>query len=579
MKHMKGEDSVLISYLVYFVHLVLIIIGNALKKGIRAPDYVIFTLQGDYPDLRQPPGSFLQQRLRGRVKSLQELEKDFQAVAKSPQVRGVILHIGKLDLSLSQVQSLTQMINDLQASGKEVIAWATGYYTNSYLLAAAGDRILLQEGGIIYTLGFTNRALYMKDTLDWCGIEFDVVRISPYKSALDQLTRSDMSGEVREMINWLIDSHYRQFTRSIARGRSLDEVKVQTLIEQTPLSGQKAIDTGAIDGIVSAEDLPAFLGSGDKPARLANWDECRKSFPHSLPAAPGKYIAVLRVEGNIVDGKSQRPPARPPLPIPFLFNEQTGDLTFVQQARRVLRDSRAKAVLLYIDSGGGSASSSEAMASILQKIAAKKPLVALMGSVAGSGGYYVATPASYLVARPATVTGSIGVISAKIVNSRLLERLLLNRETIRRGQKDLFGSPEERFTAEEREKAGEYISQVYQLFVKRVADSRKMSADAVDQIGGGKVWTGEQALNNGLVDELGGLKAALGKLCQLANLPENTPLVETPYPKRNNAPLPTAAGWIDYTLDNLAQFREQQALLAGPLYFHLPPGPGTKLRF
>ncbi len=577
---MTERVSVLvISYLLYILRAALTITGNILKKVSTPPDYVVFTLHGSYPDLRQPPEGFLQRKMTARLKSLQELETDFKMIAKDPRVKGVILHLGSLDLEISKIQALSQMVNDLQNKGKEVIAWSTMYNPRSYWLAASADRILLQEGGLIYSLGFANRSLYMKNALDWCGIEFDVVKISPYKSALERFTRSNMSEEVREMVDWLMDSNYQQFVQAISRGRNIETAQVQALIEQTPLYGGKAVNAGLVDGIINAEDLPSYLGKEEKPVRLASWDECAKSFPRPVPPVPGKYIAVLRVEGNIVDGKSQRPPARPPLPLPFLFNEQTGDLSFVQQARQVLKEKRAKAVLLYIDSGGGSAASSEAMTSILQKIAARKPLAAMMGSVAGSGGYYVATPASYIVAQPATMTGSIGVISARLVNSRLMERLLLTRETIQRGQKDLFGSPEEPFNEEERKKAWDFINQIYDLFVKRVADSRSLSPEAVDQIGKGKVWTGQQAFEHGLVDELGGLETALKKLRKEANLPQNTPLIETPLPKRETAPLPATTNWIDYALDNLSQIQKNQAVLAGPLYFSQPFDQKAKFHF
>lgn len=555
------------SYPFYLLRCLLVVIANSLKKTMRPPDYVTFTLHGSYPDLRQPPEGLLQKRIKGRVKSIQELTDDFKTVAKNPQTRGIILNIGKPELSLSQIQALTRAIKDVRADEKEVVAWATNYNIQSYNLAAAADRILLQEGGMIYTLGLASRQLYMKNALDWCGIEFDVVQISPYKSALERFIRSNMSDEVKEMYEWLMDSFYSQFVSAVARGRNLDGNRVQEIIDDTPLFGGDTIRSGLVDDQVSAEDLPEYLGTQEKPARIASWDECSKSFARPLPPHPGRHIAILRVQGNIVDGKSQRPPARPPLPVPFLFNEQTGDLTFVQQARQVLRDRRAKAVLLYIDSGGGSAASSEAMASILGKIAAKKPLVAMMGTMAGSGGYYVATPAHYVVAQPATITGSIGVITAKIVNSQLLEKLLLNRETIEKGQKELFGSPEKPFTEEERNKAWQFINHIYEQFVNRVANSRKMEKEAVKQVGGGKVWTGEQAFKNGLVDELGGLETALAKLRSLAALPENTPLVDTPYPRRETAPLPGAAAWADYALGNLAQVREGRALFAGPLYF------------
>lgn len=560
----------LIAYPIYILRLVLVAIANILKKRLRPPAYVIFTLHGPYPDLKQPPEGLLQRRMMARVKSLQELADEFRMVAASPHVKGIILQLGKPELTLAQIQSLAGIIGEVRAKSKEVISWATSYDSSTYALAAACDRILLQEGGVVYTLGFASRQIYLKNALDWCGVELDVVQVSPYKSALERFTRSNMSAEVREMIEWLLDSYYRQFIKAVAEGRDLTEDKVTGMIEQTPLYGDTAVDAGAADGIVNAEDLPSYLGEPEKPARLASWDECKRIFPRPLPPPPGPYIALLRVQGNIVDGKSRRPPARPPLPAPFLFNEQTGDLSFVQQARLVLRDKRARAVLLYIDSGGGSAASSEAITSILNKIAAKKPLVALMGSIAGSGGYYVATPASHIIAQPATLTGSIGVIAAKLVNTRLLERLLLNRETISRGQKELFASPEEPFTEEEKSKALNFIFHIYELFIKRVAESRAIKPDAVKEIGGGKVWTGEQALSNGLIDELGGLETALARLREKTALPENTPLVEIPLPRRETAPLPVTAGWIEQALRNLDQVREGKALLAGPLYFYQP---------
>ncbi len=556
----------LIAYPIYLIRIFLVWLANILKKGLRPPEYVTFTLHGSYPDLKTPPESILQRRMIARAKSLQELADDFRTVSKDPRVKGIILHLGKPELTLAQIQTLNSSIREIQSKNKEVIAWSTGYDSSTYCLAAACNRVLLQEGGIIYTLGFTNRQLYLKNALEHLGIELDVVQVSPYKSALERFVRSKMSEQVREMTEWLLDSYYSQFVKAIANGRNLGQDKVQELIGQTPLYGEKALDTGAVDGIINAEDLPSYLGE-EKPARLAAWDECKKCFPRPLPPRPGRYIALLRVQGNIIDGKSRRSPSRPPVPAPFLFNDQTGDLSFVQQARMALKDKRVKAVLLYIDSGGGSAAASEAITAVLGKIAARKPLVAMMSSIAGSGGYYVATPAPYIIAQPATLTGSIGVIAAKIVNAQLLDKLLLNRETIRRGQKELFGSPEELFNEEERKKALDFIFHVYELFIKRVAESRALQAEAVKEVGGGKVWTGEQALSKGLVDELGGLETALAILHKEADLPENVPLVEIPLPRQETAPLPTAAAWAEHALINMANLKDGKALLAGPLYF------------
>ena len=558
------------SWLVYLVRLCFISAGNLLKKGMPSPDYVFYTLQGHPADLKAAPQSFLEKRMRPRDRSLQEIETDFRRIAAAPGVKGIILHPVNFTLSFSQAQSLMDMIKKLREAGKEVFTWAAAYDTAAFCLAAAGEKILLQEGGAVYSLGFASRQLFMKNALQWCGIELDAVRVGPYKTALDRYTHARMSEEARRMTEWLLDSHYKQLVEAIARGRKMTTEEVGALIEKTPLCGEKAVNAGAVDKIINAEDLPGYLG-GSKPVRLVAWEECSRTFSRPLPLKPGKFIALLRVEGSIVEGYSSRPPSRPPLPLPFLFNERTGHLTFVRQARQIRKNRRIKAVLLYINSGGGSAAASEAIWAALDKVAAQKPVVALMGSVAGSGGYYVATPALYIVARPSTITGSIGVIMAKVVDSRLLNRLLLKRETVFRGEKDLFASTDEPFTDEERKKARALIDDIYTLFIRRVSDSRSLTAEEVENIGGGRVWTGEQALGHGLVDKLGGLETALSHLRDLAKLPAGTPLVEMPLPGRETAPPPVASSWLNYALEGLSLPGNGRALLVDPLFFFRPP--------
>ena len=263
------------------------------------------------------------------------------------------------------------------------------------------------------------------------------------------------------------------------------------------------MEAGAVDGLISEEDLPEHLGSKDKPARLATWEAAKLKLLRPPPAPGGRYVALIRIEGTIVDGRSRQPPFKSPLPAPIFFNPRAGDLSVVQQARRVLADARAAAVVLYVDSPGGSAAASEAMAAALQKLAAKKPLVAVMGPVAASGGYYVSTPAQWIVARPGSVTGSIGVLSGKMVLSGLLDKLLVGRESISRGQRSDLQASERPFNDDERKIMFDSIQRAYDVFLDRVAGSRSKSRDDADGVGGGRVWTGSQALENGLVGRAG----------------------------------------------------------------------------
>jgi protease IV len=276
----------------------------------------------------------------------------------------------------------------------------------------------------------------------------------------------------------------------------------------------------------------------------------------------GKYVAVLRIEGTIVDGRSGRLPVKPPIEVPLLGDDRAGDLTVVQAARQLAGDKRAAAVVLYVNSRGGSATASEAMRQALNVIAARKPLVVAMGPVAASGGYWVATPGSWIVARPSTLTGSIGVLTGKIVTGGMWSKLMFNRETIAFGQHATIESDEKLYTDEQREIIKAQIDRIYKLFLDVVAKARKMTPDEVHPIAAGRVWTGRQALERKLIDELGGLDAALRKARSLAGLPETAPFREARAPKRMIPPpaIAGAAGYIGYLLEGVSLLSRAPAL-------------------
>ena len=296
-------------------------------------------------------------------------------------------------MPVAQAQTLRQFIAKLRSSGKRVVAWSTGYDNTKYYVASEADEILLQTGGTAAPLGLSATAVFLVDALERVGVKADFIQISPYKSAADPLMRSSMSDEAREMSNWLADAYYDDFIQAIASGRKLEVSAAKALVDGAPYTDLQAVEAGVVDRLISEEDLPAYLGGGNKPARMATWAAAQPRLLRPPPIPRGRYIGLIRIEGVIIDGRSQRPPFKSPLPLPLVFDPRAGDLSVVQQARAVLADNRAAAVVLYVNSTGGSSSASEAMAAALQKVAAKKPLVAVMGPVAASGGYYVCTPA------------------------------------------------------------------------------------------------------------------------------------------------------------------------------------------
>lgn len=521
------------------------LMGNLRRRLGKPPEFVIFTLEGAYPELRSQRAGFLQRRLfPGARFSLQELGEQFSAVGRDPRIRGVVLHLRSLQMPAAQVQTLRGFISELRSAGKRVIAWSSGYDNTRYHVATAADEILLQTGGEASPLGLRAKFVFLADALERVGVKADFVQISPYKSAADPLMRTSMSDEVREMTNWLLDGYYEQFIQAVASGRSMDEDGAKALVDGAPYIDLKALSAGVVDKLISEEDLAGYLGSEEKPARIATWEAVRPRLLRPSPIRRGRYVALIRIEGNIIDGWSQQPPSKSPLPFPLVFDPRAGDMTVVQQARRALKDSRAAAVVVYVNSPGGSASASEAMAAALQKITAKKPLIAVMGPVAASGGYYVSTTAQWILAQPGTITGSIGVLTGKVITSDLLDKLLFRRETLTRGANAAFQGAERPFNDGERQIVRESIERVYDVFLDRVTASRNITRESAEAVGGGRVWTGSQALDRGLVDELGGLEQGLAKAREMAGLNPRAPFREVrPDRQYTQLPAPVPASW------------------------------------
>jgi len=528
------------------------LLSNLLRRLAKAPDYVSFTLEGPYAEMAPPRGGFLKRRLTKRRPALRDLRAQLMRVVGDGRVTGVVLRLCPLKMSFAQLQSLRDLILEVRRAGLRVIAWSHGYDTGRYYVACACDEILLQRTGSVAALGHGQRYLFLADALERVGLKGDFVQISPYKTAPDMLVRSEMSDQAREMANWLSDDIYGQLLEGIAEGRGIRRNAAEALVDRGPYPATAAAEAGAIDGVVGEEEIPAYLARGAKPARIVPYASAKRRISIPPLRRPGRYVAILRIAGDIVDGRSAQPPIRPPFRVPFLLSDRAGDLTVVGQARALARSRSAAAVVVYVDSGGGSATSSEAMAAALREVAQSKPLVVSMGSVAASGGYYVATPGRWIVAQQATITGSIGVLSGKIVTAGLLDKLLFRSEMISRGEHALFYSAARPFTDVERRRVWEMIRETYSVFLDRVSSSRTLDREDVDAIGGGRVWTGRQALAHGLVDELGGLERAIEKARELAHLSDRSRVRVVEASKRDLAPVGrTPSDAFDYIMNGI----------------------------
>ena len=540
------------------------LISRVRKSRGRPPDYVIFVLESDLPALPDPPRR-LWQRFTSRPRlSVKELGERFDAISHDPRVKGVILHLRPVGMPMATIQDLRELVGKLRKSGRRVVAWAPFYTTGTYYLACACDEILLMPAGTVQPLGFASTGMFLREGLARFGIEADFVQISPYKSAADVLTKSKMSDELREQVTWLLESQQKELLDAIGEGRLRDENGARELVDSSPYGDDTALEQHVVDAIIPEERLPERLGPGGGTSiTIGTWERASRKLPSAAPTPPPrKYVAVLRIEGTIVDGRSGRLPVKPPVEVPLVGDDRAGDLTVVQAARLVASDKRAAAVVVYVNSRGGSATASEAMRQALNVIAEHKPIVVAMGPVAGSGGYWVSTPARWIVARPSSLTGSIGVLSGKIVTGGLWSKLMFNRETIAFGKHATIDGDEKPYTDEERQIMKTQIERLYRLFLEVVGKARSMTPEEVHPIAAGRVWTGRQALERKLVDELGGLDAAVRKARSLAGLDDTAPVREARAPKRVIPPFEPAgaAGFIGYLLEGVSLLSRAPAL-------------------
>ena len=494
---------------------------NMQRARVGAVDYVMIKVPSSFAPVPKERNFVQRQVLGAPPMSLMEFVSALERIGDDPRPLGVILYFRGLSASTADLQTMRDAILRLRDKGKRALSFAPGYRTLDYYVASACDEVLLPPGGMLETTGLLSQQVFLKEGLGTVGLQFDSVAISPYKGAADTLTRTEPSPEGREQTNWLLDSIYETITDGIAATRKMKADEVRYMIDCGLHMGDDALDRGYIDGIMNEEKLLEYLGI----TKITMWEEADGQILLPERDFSSKYVGVIYAGGAIVDGESSTPPSDMPIPLPFVGNERLGDITLNQQVRNLMKDPQCGALVLYIDSGGGSATASESMASALGEFAKSRPLVVYMGGVAASGGYYIATPAHWIVAQAGTITGSIGVLMGKLVNGEMLEKLHVNTFSYLRGDHADLIAGDNPFSDDQRQMIRGSIEHIYDQFLGRVAESRGKSSDEIDAIGGGRVWTGEQALERGLVDEIGNLQCAIDKACEMAKLPKTAPSV------------------------------------------------------
>jgi protease-4 len=468
----------------------------------------------------------------GRALLLREAVATIHRAAEDDRVAGLIARVQIPAAAAGPVQELREAI-DAFSDAKPSLAWAETYPgTLSYYLASAFREVWMQPSGTVGLVGFATNAMFLRDALDKAGIQAQFIARGEYKSAANMFTQDEYTDAHREADSRLIESLHVQVFAAIAESRHVDPAELNALADKAPVLRDDAVTSRLVDRIGFRDEAYARIGelvgapgvspetgdadSDDAPPRLyvARYARAAASRPTPpMPPIPGRKtkptIAVVTLHGPIVSGRGG-----PQLP---LGNSSAGGDTIAAALREAAANDAVSAVVLRVDSPGGSVTGSETIwREVVRLRKAGKPVVASMGAVAASGGYYVSMAADAIVANPGTITGSIGVVTGKLVARDLKGRLGVGSDSVRTNSNADAWSVNKPFTDEQHAHVEAEADLFYTDFVERVAQGREMTVEAVDAVARGRVWTGADALAHGLVDELGGLRAAIDRAKVLA---------------------------------------------------------------
>ena len=480
-------------------------------------------LKGGYTEGPQMMGLF------GDVsESLSEAIGRIDKAAKDDAVTGVVLKIDGPSIGRGKLNEFRQAISRVKAKGKKVVAYLDSAGSGDYLVAAGCDEVVMPESGVLMLLGVRSEVSFYKNLFDMLGLKAEMLRVGEYKSAAEPYSRTEMSKEFREELEQVLGDFYDQMVEQVATGRGLTAEKVKDAIDNGPHTANAAKALGLITRVAYEDELTSILkgGKADTTIKLAKRYGKKKidtdfsgltgmikmmnmmmGLEPQTRRSTNPKIAIIHATGMIMPGQSASD----------LFGDSVlGGDTLVKAIEKASSDSTVKAIVLRVDSPGGSALASDLIWRALEKV--EKPIVASMGDVAGSGGYYIAMGADTIFAEPGTITGSIGVVGGKIALEGLYNKVGITTSVVARGKNSGILSTTTGFTDSERAAMTKLLLDIYKQFTEKAAKGRKMDYEKLEKLARGRIYSGATALKLGLIDKLGTLEDAVEHAKQLAKL-------------------------------------------------------------
>ncbi len=492
--------------------LLLLTVGlTALRGRVRSRSLLVLELSGQIRE--EGPTSVLERLLEDRVDTILGLHELLRGAALDSRISALLVRVSALDVGAAKAAELREQILRFRESGKPTVALVEYAGTADYYVASACEHVYVVPEGMIVLRGVMADVPFLRGTLDKLHIEPDFIARGRYKTAPEMFTRTDMSPAQREVIDSLLDAMHAQLRDGIAESRGLGPQAVEALINRAVFRSQNAVQAGLADDVLYEDEVVEALEArtGGDLHPLAHTEYQRKARFKQR----GPRVAVVFATGEIVLGSSAGAPSG---------GKSLGSDTMAEILREVREDEGVRAVVLRVDSPGGSATASDVIGREIELTREKKPVVVSMSDLAASGGYWISVPASRVVARAGTLTGSIGVWAGKFNLRGLYDWAGVHREIITRSENaDLF-SDYRSFSPQQRRMLRQELESIYEAFVSRVAEGRGLDPKQVDRVARGRVWLGVQAKEHGLVDVLGGFDRALQEARELAGIEADQPL-------------------------------------------------------
>lgn len=513
---------ILVAMSISAVGMLLILSAVGREPQVSSNSTLVLRIGGDLNEME--PGGVLGPFIEGppTVRSVVEM---LRKAKTDKRITSLIVKPSGAGALWGKVQEVRDAVADFRRSGKPVVAYLEYGGEQEYYLATACDKVFLMPAATLDLTGMASYELFLRGTLDKIGAYPDTLHIGTYKTAGNTLTEHTYTPAHREMAESLNNDMYEQLVRGIADGRKKSEADVKTLIDHGPFLPEDALRAGLVDDLAYEDELDDKVKLAAGKSRFVDMNEYRQVSAGSLGLNRGPKIAVIYATGIITSGRSSHDTTG---------GQVAGSETLVEYLRKARADSSVRAIVLRVDSPGGSALASDVIWREVFLTKNQKPLVASMSDVAASGGYYISMPAHAIVAEPATLTGSIGVVLTKFVIDGTLKKLGMNLEGVSQGRYANMYSPVRPFSPEERARMVESMQATYDTFVEKAAQGRNTTPERIDAIGQGRVWTGRQAKEIGLVDELGGLDRAVALAKQRAKIAQDTEVELVIYPPKKS---------------------------------------------